>query len=226
MGREPWKSLGVLALAALFIIPVSVLAIWGMVGWLGMSYSDSARLFQAVGAVSVIFVGGALAYQRLQIFRTFEPHLSISQEISHRLVGGDYLHLVVTADLHNNSKVKVELREAFFSLLVVAPTDNDDIERLYREVFVTKMQEYLQWPTLNEVPRRWEKGEIVIEPGERHQEVCEFIVSEEVESVLAYTFFHNPEVRDEIGWSATTVYDVIDLSKRVSAISEGGDNAG
>ena len=121
MGREPWKSLGVLALAALFIILVSVLAIWGMVGWLGMSYSDSARLFQAVGAVAVIFVGGALAYQRLQIFRTFEPHLSISQEISHRFVGEDYLHLVVTADLHNNSKVKVELREAFFSLLVVAP---------------------------------------------------------------------------------------------------------
>ena len=131
MGREPWKSLGVLALAALFIIPVSVLAIWGMVGWLGMSYSDSARLFQAVGAVAVIFVGGALAYQRLQIFRTFEPHLSISQEISHRFVGDEYIHLVVTVNLHNNSKVRVELQEASFLLQMIAPTTNDDVERLY-----------------------------------------------------------------------------------------------
>ena len=213
MGREPWKSLGVLALAALFIIPVSVLAIWGMVGWLGMSYSDSARLFQAVGAVAVIFVGGALAYQRLQIFRTFEPHLSISQEISHRFVGDEYIHLVVTVNLHNNSKVRVELQEASFLLQMIAPTTNDDVERLYGEVFVDETEEYLQWPILNEVPREWERGEIVIEPGERHQEICEFIVSAGVESVMAYTFFFNPEALNSIksaeGWSSATVYDII-----------------
>ena len=86
MGKELWKNVGVLAGAALFIIAVSVLVIWAMVGWLGIKYSDSARLFQAVGAVGVIFVGGALAYWRLQIFRTFKPHLSISHEISHRFV--------------------------------------------------------------------------------------------------------------------------------------------
>ena len=225
MGKELWKNVGVLAGAALFIIAVSVLVIWAMVGWLGINHSDSARLFQAVGAVGVIFVGGALAYWRLQIFRTFKPHLSISHEISHRFIGEDYIHLVVTANLHNNSRVKVELREAFFSLQMIIPTTNADVESLYGEVFVNRTQEYLQWPHLYRVPRTWERGEIVVEPGERHQEVCEFIVSEEVESVLAYTFFRNPEVRDVIGWSATTVYDIIDSSKRVSVTDEGDDNA-
>ncbi len=160
MGKELWKNVGALAGAALFMVAVSALAIWGMVGWLGMSYSDSARMFQAVGAVTVIFVGGMFAYWRLQIFRTFEPHLTISHEVSHRFIGDSYVHIEVTATLHNSSRVKVELREAFFSLQAIAPTTDEDVERLYTEVFVNRDRTSLQWPILNLIEREWLENEL------------------------------------------------------------------
>ena len=215
MGKELWKNVGVLVGAALFIVAVSALAIWGMVEWLGMSYSESARLFQAVGAVTVIFIGGVFAYWRLQIFRTFEPHLGVTHEISHRVVGDSYIHFFVTASLHNNSKVKIELRQVLFSLQLVSPITDVDMENLYR-----KRQDdvddvytyYIQWPTLDEIEHRWTENELIIEPGESHQETVEFITTSNVESAMIYTYFYNPTYsqnsRSAEGWSITTVYDI------------------
>ena len=71
MGRDFWKNFGVLIGAVLSSAIVSALIVWGLITWAGLSHGDSARLFQAVGAVTVIFVGGVFAYWRLQIFRTF-----------------------------------------------------------------------------------------------------------------------------------------------------------
>lgn len=213
MGKEVWKNVGALVGAALFIVVLSALAIWAMVGWLGLSYGDSARLFQAVGAVAVIFVGGMFAYWRLQIFRTFEPHLTISHEISHRFVGDSYVHIAVTANLHNSSRVKIELRKALFSLQMIAPLTNAEIERLFEESFVKRENKDIQWTTLAEIQREWIENELIIEPSESHQETCEFIVSSGVESAVIYTYFHNPtsspNTQSADGWSATTVHDII-----------------
>ena len=191
----------------------SALIVWGMVTWGGLSYSDSARLFQAVGAVTVIFVGGVFAYWRLQIFRTFQPHLTISHEISHRFVGDSYVHIAVTVNLRNSSKVKIGLREAIFSVQLIEPTLDEDIENLYADVFINRSQRDLQWITLDEKTYQWEENETVVEPGESHQETCEFIVSKHITSVMVYTYFLNPmySLRSQSaeGWYATTFYDII-----------------
>ena len=214
MGKEVWKNVGALVGAALFIVVLSALAIWAMVGWLGLSYGDSARLFQAVGAVAVIFVGGMFAYWRLQIFRTFEPHLTISHEISHRRVGQNYMHISVAINLNNNSRVKIELREAFYSLLLVSPLTDEEVEDLYEETFVKREQRDIQWRTLNEVQREWIENELIIEPGGSHNESCDFILSSDIRSVAIYTYFYNSEssqyTQSTDGWSATSVYDIID----------------
>ena len=213
MGRDFWKNFGVLIGAVLSSAVVSAMIVWGMIEWAGLSHGDSARLFQAVGAVTVIFVGGVFAYWRFQIFRTFQPHLTISHEVSHRLVGDNYVHIAVTASLHNSSRVKVELREAFFSLQGIAPTTNEDVERLYTEMFVNRDRTSLQWPILNLIEREWLENELIIEPGGLHQETCEFIVATGTESVMIYTYFYNPIAptsgQAAEGWYATTVYDVI-----------------
>ena len=214
VGKELWKNVGALVGAALFMVAISALAIWGMVGWLGMSYSESARLFQAVGAVTVIFVGGMFAYWRLQIFRTFEPHLTISHEVSHRTIGQNYVHIGVAINLNNNSRVKVELRKAFYSLLLVSPLTDEEIEDLYEETFVKGEQRDIQWRTLNEVQRAWIENELIIEPGGSHNETCDFILLSDVKSVAIYTYFYNSEssqyTQSADGWSATSVYDIID----------------
>ena len=140
-------------------------------------WKDVAAIVQSVVTVIAIVVAGYFANYKLQLFRDLEPHLTITHEISHRPVGESYVHLAVTARLHNSSKVKIELREAFFWLLMIAPTTDDDVESLYREVFVDRTEDNLEWPILDEIPRVWERGEVFIEPGERHQEVCEFMTT-------------------------------------------------
>ncbi len=82
-----------------------------------------------VAAVGVI-AGAAFAYRKVQLFRDFEPHLTITQTLSHRPIGTRYVHIDVTAILQNNSKVRVEIREAFYKLYQIAPIDDDEIELL------------------------------------------------------------------------------------------------
>ena len=177
MWRNHLKSAAIALGAALFSVGTAYLLIeWLMVRWFGLSLSDSAKLFQAVGAVAVIFTGGVFAYWRLQIFRTFEPHLSITHEVSHRLIGERFVHIAVTANLHNNSKVQIELRKADFALQMVSPVTDDEIIALYTETFVTRKARDIQWTTLEEIRRAWVEGELIIEPNESHQETCEFIL--------------------------------------------------
>ena len=214
MGRDFWKNFGVLIGAVLLSATASALIVWGMVAWAGLSHGDSARLFQAVGAVTVIFVGGVFAYWRLQIFRTFQPHLTISHEVSHRFIGDNYVHIAVTANLRNSSRVKIELHKAIFSMQLVSPLSEEEIEALYQETFVDKREKDLQWRTLHETQRTWIENELVIEPSGSHSETYEFVILSDVRSVAIYTYFYNPEssqrTQSADGWSATTVYDIID----------------
>ena len=172
--------------------------------------NDLAGILQGVITAAAVLVGGVYAAYKLQVFRDFAPHLSIAHETSHRLIGGSYLHIFVTATLHNNSKVKIDLGESFFSLQQIAPVSEEDVERLYARVFVDMESDFLQWPILDEVSRAWSGNKMIIEPGEVHREACEFIVSMDVESVIIYTYFYDAnDPSPSAGWSATTVYNIV-----------------
>ena len=176
-------------------------------------FGTAINVIQAIVTILAIILGGSWAYFKLQVFRDFEPYLTIDQEVSHRRISGQYVHIAVTITLHNSSKVKVEVREAFFRLQHVAPLPDEDIERLYAQVFVDHEEDSIQWPTYDEAPRAWGKGELIIEPGESHRETYEFIVSREIQSIIVYAYFHNSEYREHSynaqGWSATTVHDIL-----------------
>ena len=133
---------------------------------------DLAGVVQAGITFVAIIVGGVVAFLKLQVFRDFEPHLTISNSISHRLLGTKYVHVAVTATLHNSSKVKVEIRRSFFRLQRLAPASDEEVERLYAQVFTNAEEEYLQWPILDQVRRFWDEGELIVEPGESHRETC------------------------------------------------------
>lgn len=175
-------------------------------------FKDLAGSAQSLVAALAIILGGGFAAVKLELFRDFAPHLTIAHEVSHRRVGDSYVHIAVKATLHNSSRVKVELREGFFLLQQVSPTADAAIEALYDEVFVNRHYDDFQWPSLDEVERRWEKDERVVEPSGTHQELCEFIVSADIETVLIYTFFSNarfPRSSPSQGWESSTVYDII-----------------
>ena len=208
MRKDTWKLLlWVLGLSALF-----ALLVWFAGQVTSTEFLDSANAIHAIGILVAVCVGGVFAYQRLQIFRTFEPHLTISHNIRHRFIGDSYVHIDVTATLHNSSKVQVELREGFFLLQLIAPETDEHIEDLYAQVFVEREYEDIRWTTLERFDRHWDSGELVVEPGESHPESCEFIASRDVESVMVYTYFYDQRFTQdsdyERGWLASTVYDI------------------
>ncbi len=176
--------------------------------------SDVTRIVQASVTAVAIAAGGVFAAVKLQVFRDFAPHVTITQAVSHRLIGDSYVHLLLTSTLRNSSKVKVEFRRGYFRLQQISPVTDEEVELLYADVFVDRNYRDIQWPTSNVVSRSWHKDELIIEPGEIRQETCEFIVSAEVKSVLIETFFYNlrrPPVPE--GWGAVTVYDIMSDSQ-------------
>ena len=146
---------------------------------------------------------------KLDAFRDLKPHVNVVHEVSHRIMNSTYVHISVTAVLHNGSKVEVELLEARFTIQRILPMSNEVIEEKRDQVFYHKEAAHLQWPTLDILKLEWEPGELVVEPGEVHRETQEFLVKlAEAETVLIYTRF--PDSRDEgFGWHATTVHDIV-----------------
>ena len=165
-----------------------------------------------VTALAVV-AGGIFAYRKLQLFRDFEPHLTVTQEVSSRAVGDAYAHIAVTATLYNSSKVRVEVRECLFQIHQIQPLNDEDVEHYYVEAFRENGSAYIEWPTIDDVTRKLEPNEIVIEPGAYHHEPCEFIVARDVSTVLVYSYFFNLAYSEDglsaQGWSATSVHDIL-----------------
>lgn len=187
--------------------------------WLSYSDSEITRIKDIIGTVQsavtafAIVVGGLLAYFKLQVFRDFEPHVDVANDIRYRLMNDTYVHINVRATIHNTSRVKVEFRRARFSILQVLPNSNDDIKDIHDQVFIADEKRDMQWPVLNVIEQEWDAGKLIVEPGEKHSESQEFIVlKEDAETVRIDTFFFDQrfaEPSDEFGWSATTFCDIV-----------------
>ena len=198
-------ALILVAVALLYLILVDE---WSSSG----TFQRWADIFQSIVMALAIIFGGIFALLKLQAFRDFDPHLTISHMVSHRLVGDSYIHIDVKATLHNSSKVQIDLNRGFFRLQHIAPLSDQEVEKLYSQVFNDQEYEEMQWPTLDKVERAWDKGELIVEPGESHPETYEFIMLKDVEAVLIYTYFYNSRFaigkRTAQGWHATTVHDI------------------
>ena len=211
----PHTQRGRAALAALAVALTVSAAFAGLAVWSDAAHlKDAAAVVQALTTAAAIGIGGALAWFKLQIFRDFTPHLTISHEVGHRIISPSYALIDVTVVLHNGSKVHVELREAIFRLQMVAPISDAEAATLYDEMQSGSGQARATWPLLIGAQRNWGKGELIVEPGESHRESCDFIVSTDVEAARVYTFFRNPSSREggdsSVGWGAATIYDMRD----------------
>ncbi len=202
-----------LLVLAIAVASLLVGVTWGVAEATGKSFNDAAKTVQALGTLAAILAGGVFALYKLQVFRDFQPHLTITHEISHRRIGESYVHLDVTATLRNSSKTHVEVKEAWYVLSMLSPVWDEEIEALYAEALEGEAYSGLQWNVLEDVTIDWSPGELIVEPGESHQETHEFIVSRAIDSVMAYTFFYNPRYTEGStsaeGWHATTVYDIM-----------------
>lgn len=217
----PWVEIGG-SLILIVVIGIAVTLINLRWPW-EFRFKYEAQLVQSLVTAGAILLGGFYTLRRLQIFRTFEPHLTITHRIGHRSVGTQYIHIDATATLNNTSKVAVSIRQGLVSLQLISPTADNEIERLYAEVFEDRKQDDIQWPVLLEVSRQWAEKQLIVEPGESHHETFEFLIASGVESVSVYTYFNNPQYEKSSqsteGWSATTIYDIV-VRKHEEAVDD------
>lgn len=168
-----------------------------------------------IATALAIAAGIAIAWYKLDIFREFEPHLTIEQTLHPRPIGDSFHLIVATAVLANNSKVVVKPLEGYCRLAQLAPLDDSRV----LEIFLRSSEdgdgslEQFGWPILKEIKRSWTDGDIAIEPGECHQETYQFIVDGGTKSVVALTAIYNPSYRKEVRgraevWRCYTFYDV------------------
>lgn len=195
------------------------LALAGLNRWLPGDHElkDLAAVMQAVVTMAAIIYAGIVAAAKLEVFRDFEPHLTISHQVNHRAVGDSYAHIAAKVTLHNSSKVRVEVRSGIFRIHQIAPLEDPEIENIYSQVFEARELDDLQWPTLDETQPAWEENELVIEPGEAHHYTVEFIISVDHKTVLIYTYFYNSYYlkgrKAPQGWGETTVYDILEKGR-------------
>ena len=203
---------GLLVIAGVFF---SLIVLTAIVEWAvpdaGLSrWKDAAGIVQAVFTALAVVIGLVIAVVKLELFREFQPHLTISHEVSHRSIGDSYIHIAVVATLYNSSKVKVELGEASFLLQQISPVSDDEVEFVYSQAFLEGEYKDFGWPTLENVRFNWDGGGLIVEPGETMQDTFQFIVSEDVESVVIHMFFYSSEgsaSSSATGWGATMVQD-------------------
>ncbi len=192
------------------VLPVA--AVW----WLNrnpqLDVWEAAGIVGSVGTLILLGIGGIFAIYQFRLFRHHEPHLNVAQTVSHHQVSPSYVAISITVHLRNNSRVVVRIREALFRIQRFSGFEDVAIETMFRHAFVFRSHSVIEWPTLQEVRRFWDPGEIAIEPGGIHSESYEFIVANDVQTVMVYSSFYNPETprgEDERrAWHATSVYSL------------------
>ena len=200
-----------------------------------------AGIAQAVATVIAIALGGIFAWRRGYLFRYGQPHVTVSHEITHRQVSDGYVHIDVTATLHNTSRVKVEIRDGLFTVQQVAPVSDAFAEELYSQTFIDQQHNgILQWLNLDETRLSWNKDDLIAEPGESVATTLEYMTPDFIESILVTTYFYNLRVMGKIdhavdprdaetkrrfwlwrrsgakGWIRTTTHDIIDSNRQVN----------
>ena len=119
------------------------------------SFKDAAAAVQGIGTLVILSVGGGLAYYRFYLFRSSYPNLTVVHEVSHRRVGESYVHIAVNANLHNGSRVRVEIDQSYSLLQRIAPTTDDEVRQIYQDAEAGEGYNDFQWDTIEEVQRSW-----------------------------------------------------------------------
>ena len=195
------------------LVVVAVIGLFLLVGLLDWVLPDAAPLGDwadtvlAVVTVLAILFGGLFAAVKFELFRDFEPHLTLSHTINHRNIGNNYVHIDVTAVLHNSSRVRVEVEGNFaFQQVVPVMGEREPDEQIESLVFSVDIQPFMEWAIIGE--RQCSK--MSIEPGQTHQETVEIIIPDDILTIAIHTYFRASDFEKlpQAVWGLTSVYDI------------------
>lgn len=161
-------------------------------------------------------------------FRAIKPHAIISNQISHRPLGQGHIHVAIEVRITNSSKVVLNIRVGSVTIYHVSTSDPKELGIRIGEA---TNKEGPIWPSLGSKNLEFSPQGFVVEPGETDTRIYEFIIADEVSSVLIDSYFYNDRVvqyqsglnprqmkrkKNRLGlevkgprvWRTTSVYDI------------------
>jgi hypothetical protein len=163
---------------------------------------DWAAIAQSIVTILAIIAGAAWFMRRRQRF----PRANVTQTFTH-WYAKDVLVVHAAIKVANVGNVVLRLRECSLRIMHLLPATDDVIFAMRTSTNTNPVGE-VEWPIVAKQQLNWKGREREIEPGETDEILIDLTISGCYEIVLISTYMRNLSKSKDIGWIATTIYDV------------------
>jgi len=184
---------------------------------------------QGITTITAIVVGGFWSYKVFVQKRQRYPRAKIEHHIICRSILSESKRALLSLDviISNSGDVLLSLQsgEIFIKQLLPLP---DKILNPYNQEQNLDGEQITGWKMIAFRAEKWESNKkkeprmkrimkalgisypsgIEIEPGEIEQLHYDFFISNNVRSILVYSYFRNIQKSHRVGWSLTTTHDI------------------
>jgi hypothetical protein len=178
---------------------------------------------QSVAMIGAIIAGGIWTYMLFIEQRQQYPHLKIEHNVEHLPLPDHRILLFVDISQSDIGTVKLSFTSAEIKIYSLEPrTLGDDAVNKLNEGTQLETEESPDlWEIVAERKTKWQRDELVVEPGESNQLHYEFILSDDVGPLLIYSYFKNPAItKRDIGWMTRSLYDPRERKKSTAGSRE------
>ena len=170
--------------------------------------------------ITAIIIAGGWTYFLFVKNRINFPYVKLEHIVNHRKLSKQNNYLNVSVRICNTGKVVVKPIIGIIYVRQVVPLNrelkeliiNGDVQDVREgnvaDLFHEKGTQ-ISWREVGYRKTEWEKGEVVIEPGESDDFYYDFILPTQISTVEITSYYQNYKKRKPIGgWRLTTFYDL------------------
>ena len=171
---------------------------------------DFADTLHSLFTVLGIVVGGIWTYMLFVRKRQRYPRAEATHTITHKPLGHNRVLLHVTTSICNPGEVLLRLVSGFTRVQQLLPPPPEFLSTVKKgEDPVQQGATEYPWPLVGERTWDWKTGPHEVEPGEKEEVHCDFVIADTLHSLEIYTYVKNEAKQSrEIGWNLTTIYDL------------------
>ncbi len=172
---------------------------------------DIASIAQSLTTILAIFVSGFWGYWVFVKNRQQYPRVKLSHTITHHKIDDENILLHVIVNVQNSGDILLSLRTAATRVQQVIPLPEimSEAIKLGLDPVRDGETEIDLWPLLGSHETVFQKNLFEAEPGEIQELHHDFIIPEDIKTIIVYSYLRNIKKRTrEIGWNLTTYYDI------------------
>lgn len=161
---------------------------------------------QAFLTSAAIIGGGVWFIQRRQRY----PKILVEHQLRHWAITPKKTLLKATVIVENKGDMMLLVARWSISVSQIRPYPPDVLEAVEQyDDPVSEGSTELSWDPLYEWEIDWENEPREVEPGEREEILCDFVIDSDVQTVSVSTHFPNAaKPNSGLGWNKTSIYEL------------------